>query len=481
MKKPRSVCVLGRGKAGLALAAAMVTLAAPAAAQFTPEDMPGTQGAPAQAAQPDEPEEVIVDVAPSVEQLPVLLIVAKTPADEALASAVRAEVELTGLFTSPTPRTLGLGNGLPEPSRWPPLTTAAVEVGRESRGTAFPMVSSETHHRSMKDTVRRRELVEYPGSEAMTVPVLTDAIIEDVLGTRSHMSGRLVMTDASVRGERSVRMLSADGRRGRRISGFGSLARGADFRNADIWYAAEDVSGKLQLFKEGQVSPMPLHLPGYVQSVGFSPNGQHIVLSMGEGARVQTWKGQELDQMQRVQLPEGKTSLSPSIDNAGRVVHVVGPEKGPFSVLVDDKAVTPPGVWAAMPSFCSTIIDDRVVYMVRSGRSWDIRITSLRNGASRTVASNGMSPACSPDGRTIAFYSPGQYGKGPGVYLVGDMGGRAHKIWDGDAAALRWAPGEPLPARIERTLTPPTAAPPEPEQPQTVVEPPETGAEVVEP
>lgn len=444
---------------------AATTTATVASAQLDGKDMPGTDGAIPGGPDAVQVEEPVIEISVSSQHMPVLVVAPATVADNQLAEEVAAELQLTGLFNVKTSMSLKMSPGLPERAKWPALTTAAVVVSKSTRSGTFPLVTSDSHHAADADVYRRRELVEYPGSEAMTVPVISDAILADVLGVRGHMSGKLVMTDASTRGERSVRVMSPNGKRGRRVSGFGGLARGADMdHESKTWYATEDASGKLQLFKEGQSQPVQLGMPGYVQSVSFAPAGKHIVLSMGEGTRVRTWLGATADSVQMLPLPDDKTALSPSVDDQGRVVHVVGPMKGPFSVFVDSKQVTPNGVWAAMPEFCSTLIEDRVVYMVRSGRSWHVRITSLTNGSTRTVATNAMSPACSPDGRTVAFFSPGKYGKGPGIYLAADMGGMARKVWDGQAAGIRWRGGEKLPRQTIVRLTP--EPPPEPEQPE---------------
>ena len=444
--------------------------AAPAAAQVEASDMPGTEGAP-EAAQVEEP---VIEISVTSQQMPVLIVAPATSADVALAEEIANEIQLTGQFAVRTTMSMRLDPGLPERSKWPGLTTGAVVVQRVARSTGFPVVESQTHHVAEADVIRKRELVEYPGSEALTPSVMADAIMADVLGVRSHMSGTLVMTDASTRGERSVRVTMPDGKRGRRISGFGSLARGADFdKSMRVWYAAEDASGKLQLFKERETTPVELGIPGYVQSVAFSPDGSNVVVSMGEGKNVRTWRGPSVDQVQMIPIPEGQTALSPSVDDSGRVAHAVGPIKGPFSIYVNDRRVTPPGAWAAMPSFCSTLVEDRVVYMSRAGRTWMVRIKSLTNGSTRTVATNAMSPTCSPDGRTVAFFSPGKYGKGPGIYLVGDLGGTARKVWDGQAAGLRWRGGEKLPRKtVERLAPPEPETPPEPEAPADGAQPP---------
>ncbi len=439
-------------------ASALVALfALPALAQVEPADMPGTAGAENA---PSSPDLEVVEVTTAVSQLPVLVVVPATEADAPLADAVRSELELTGLFTTPAPRSMGLSSGLPDRSKWPALTTAAVVVGRNARPQDFPVAWSASYHAQERETVRRRELTEYPGSEAMTASVLADAILEDVTGIRGNMSGMLVMTDASTRGERAVRVVMPDGKRGRRISGFGSIARGADFgKDGQVWYAAEDAAGKLRLFKEREVGPVELSVPGYVQSIAFSPNRNHVVLSMGVGKMVHSWVGTSIASLSEVPMGPDQTSLSPSVNDAGRVLHALGPEKGPFTIYLGDRRITPPGMWAAMPQFCSTVMEDRVVYMVRAGSGWNVRITSLTSGSSRMIAAHAMSPACSPDGRTVAFFSPDKNGKGPGIYLVSDGGGLARKVWDGQAAGLRWRAGERLPRRIEQSIVPPAAAP----------------------
>ncbi|MBI5534991.1 MAG: hypothetical protein HY898_19845 [Deltaproteobacteria bacterium] len=415
--------------------------------------------APAPGAAAAEDEEVVVDVTTAVNELPVLLVVPATEADRALADEVRKQVELTGLFATLPMDQVGLG--MPERNKWPGLALAAVVVGRDARTPPmFPLVHSTLQLRGVKDEARRRELTEYPGATAMTAPTLADAIIEDALGVRAHMSGRLLVTDASTPGERSVRVLSPDGQRGRRISGFDSLARGGAFGpNGLVSYAAEDSWGKLVLFREGQRTPVPLSVPGYVQGISYAPDASHVALSMGVGSKVNTWVGTSLDQLHRIDVGE-RISLSASINAEGQVVHAVGSEGGPFAIFLDDKQVTAPGIWAADPSFCSLGADKRVVYMVRSGVHWEVRITSVTTGLTRTVAWNALAPSCSPDGRTVAYYAPAKTGKGPGIYLVSERGGTPHKVWNGQVAGLRWAKGETIPPRmVEKIVTPEPAAP----------------------
>jgi hypothetical protein len=386
------------------------------------------------------------------------LIVPATQTDRGLAEEIRKQVELTGLFA--TVQIDQVGVGTPERSKWPGLALAAAVVERDPRtAPAFPAVRSVVLLRGIKDELRRRELIEYPGAGSMTASTMADAILEDALGIRSHMSGRLLVTDASTQGERSLRVVAPDGSRGRRISGFDSLARGGDFGVGGlVSYAAEDAWGKLSLFREGQRTPVPLPIPGYVQGISYSADAAHVTLSMGVGTRVNTWVGRSIEQLRRLDVGE-RLSLSPSINAEGQVVHAVGSESGPFSIYVDDKPIVSGGVWAAMPSFCSAGSDKRVVYAVRSGAHWDVRITSITTGLTRTVAMNGLAPACSPDGRTVAYYSPSKGSKGPGIYLASDQGGTSHKVWTGQVAGLRWAKGEPLPPRVVEKIVVPTALP----------------------
>lgn len=415
---------------------------------------PGAVGPGADDAYQPYAEEPVIEISVASEQMPVLLVAVKSDENVGIAEQIANEIQLTGLFNVKTTASLKLGAGLPPRAKWPALTTAAVVIGQVPDAISFPKLVSDTYLAKESDVVRRRELTRYPGTDTITPSVMADAIVEDVLGSRAHMSGKLLFADGSTRGMRSVRVMAPNGSGGRRVSGFGDLARGADFDGQmRIWYASEDRVGKLLLFRENEPQPTPIVAPGYVQSVSFSPNGQHVVLSVGEGVRVRTWLGSSLDQGQFMPLDGKKSALSPSVDDQGRVVQTIGPIKGPFSVYVDQKRVSAPGVWAAMPSFCSTVVEERVVFMTRAGRSWNIRITSLTSGASRVIAHNGMAPTCSPDGKSVAFFSPGLYGEGPGIYLVADFGGRARKVWSGaQASGLRWRGGEKLPSKkVEST------------------------------
>ncbi len=136
-------------------------------------------------------------------------------------------------------------------------------------------------------------------------------------------------------------------------------------------------------------------------------------------------------------------------------------------VYVDGKAVSPPGFTAAAPTFCDTEDGVRIVYSVSIGRDKQDLIMSDEKGrgVQRLTQGQGTNqyPACSPDGRLIAFSSTRN--KTQGIYFMTLKRWKATKLDDLFGEHLRWEPLPPAPASqnpapVATALAPLTVAPP---------------------
>jgi TolB protein len=123
-----------------------------------------------------------------------------------------------------------------------------------------------------------------------------------------------------------------------------------------------------------------------------------------------------------------------------------GAKHGSQRVYVEGKAVSPAGFGAASPAFCDTEDGIRLVYSVSVGgdRRDLVMAGEQGGGTSRLTQGQGSNtyPACSPDGRLLAFYSTRK--QQPGLYMMSLKRFTTLQVSSQMGESLRWAalPGE---------------------------------------
>lgn len=275
-----------------------------------------------------------------------------------------------------------------------------------------------------------------PGNEALDLARMADAIVLDLSGQRSHLSGKILFTDVSKPGSRTISRSLATGQEETVVSPKEYYARGADFGPGDhAYFAAGRIGDISSLFEENSTTPVPAKVPDQVQGVAISRAGDRIAVVAGTDTGSALYTGRFLGQLDKVSSDE--VAIDPAFGPGGELAYASGPLRGPLRIMVGTEQVSPAGVWAESPSFCAGGTTPNLVYGATDGM---IRFTN-RIGSTRTVV-RGHSPACSPDGRAVLFARDGAQA---GLYIVGLDGGTPKKIRDGAASNLRWSTGRPLP------------------------------------
>jgi TolB protein len=147
--------------------------------------------------------------------------------------------------------------------------------------------------------------------------------------------------------------------------------------------------------------------------------------------------------MQKVSTTELATH--PVFSPSGKLAWLGGTAKqGSQRVYVEGKAISPAAFTAAAPAFCNTEDGIKIVYAVGVGGNRQDLVMSPENGKgiNRLTQNQGSNsyPACSSDGRMLAFFST--RGKSPGIYLMSLKRFSTQKLSNQDGESLRW---EPLP------------------------------------
>ena len=138
---------------------------------------------------------------------------------------------------------------------------------------------------------------------------------------------------------------------------------------------------------------------------------------------------------------ETEVATHPVFGPDGEVAWVGGNAGDVRRIYVNGKAVSPRGMTAAAPTFCDTADGTVLVYAVRVGASSYDLIASDPDGDGlwRLTQNQGSNtyPACSPDGRLVAFFSTRK--GSPGIYLLSLKTRQTHKVSSRTGQSLQWA------------------------------------------
>jgi len=120
-----------------------------------------------------------------------------------------------------------------------------------------------------------------------------------------------------------------------------------------------------------------------------------------------------------------------------------GTKQGTQRVWLDGKPVSPPGFTAGGQTFCDTEDGVRIVYSVAVGGGKQDLVMGDDKGRviGRLTQGKGSNthPACSPDGRLLAFFSTRDTAPGPGIYVMSLKSFRTQSISTQTGEGLSWA------------------------------------------
>ena len=274
---------------------------------------------------------------------------------------------------------------------------------------------------------------------------LADGIIAQLTGTAGPFVSRLTMVVR--RGDtRSVHTIDADGHGLRRITGAEKVVGDAALGPDDLlYYSASENPGRSRIYREDGDGPLPLTLPGSVYGLSFSPDRARVALTAGVGADVRLFAG-PADFSALTEVGDLALTLGPSFGPDGSLA-VAGTNAQRPRIHVEGRPVSPARTSASSPSFCDHADGVRLVYARGEGDSTAIVVTDPRGRSEHTIVSGPGShsaPACSPDGRLVAFFSTRRRGEGPGLYVVRIDGHHLRKLADVTGESLRWSRVSPL-------------------------------------
>jgi TolB protein len=411
--------------------------------------LPALADTPTPGAPPASPDDVlgnIVVVAGATKPLPKIAVLPSVAAeleDVTARSVVRRDLDLCGEFDvlpdSAAPDGVYLSDTPVDVSAWSKKgVEAVVKVSGKPRDKDHAELRAQVYFPSRGEAAvfdKRFSVLEKDlRSESHR---LADRVIGALTGQNGGFASHLAFA-MSGGGMRRVFTMDADGHDALAMSPADMSAIGPAFgKGGQIFYAG--ARGKEPYRIHGAADAfVPIPHKGSVYAIAFSRDALQIAVALGVQDTVKVFTGTDFATLRPAS--EVGMALHPTFTPSGKLAFT-GEGRTGQRVYVDGQAVTPDGLYASSPTFCNHPDGVRLIFAVGVGKDTDLVATGEKGGPlSRLTQGQGRngSPACSPDGRLIAFFSTRTSGEGPGTYLMRTEGGRAKRISTLVGDSLRW-------------------------------------------
>ena len=266
---------------------------------------------------------------------------------------------------------------------------------------------------------------------------LADRLIGALTGQNGGFASHMTFAAGSG-GLRRVFTIDADGHDVKAISPADKSAIAPAYgKKGELYYAAAAPNGLYEIYT-GTGTHVPIPYQGSVYGIAFSRDHAQVAVSLGVGSTVKVFTGPDFASLKPAS--DIGMALRPTFTPSGKLAFA-GEGKVGQRVYVDGQPITPDGLWASSPAFCNHPDGVRTVFAVGVGKDTDLVSTGEKGGPlvrlTQNQGRNGY-PACSPDGRLVAFFSTRTSGEGPGLYIMRVDGGRPKRVSPLVGDSLRW-------------------------------------------
>ncbi|MBK8251936.1 MAG: PD40 domain-containing protein [Polyangiaceae bacterium] len=396
----------------------------------------------------DAPKDLLgnmVVVASSARALPkigVLPSISPEIEDVTLRSVVRRDLDLSGEFElldeSAAPDGLYLPDSKVDVAAWKNKgAEAVVRVTARKTNNVVELIG-EAYLASTGDVAVLEKTFTVPAGDVRKGSHrMADALIGALTGHQGAFASRLTFASGSGK-VRRVYVIDADGFGAKAVSPENEVAIFPAFgKDQEVVYASSAQNGDYHLRTEGGKTQV-VSLKGSAYGIAYNKDKSKVAVSIGVGGSIGLYTGPDLNHLQSATpVP---FAMEPTFTPTGTLAFV-GLSGATQRVYVNDKPVTPEGVFAMSPTFCNHPDGVRLVIAAGASLSTDLFSTGETGGALvRLTQDQGInsSPACSPDGRLIAFFSTRKTGEGPGLYVMRLDAMRPKRISPLMGDSLRW-------------------------------------------
>jgi TolB protein len=369
--------------------------------------------------------------------------------DVVVRGVVRRDFELTGLFDVISDDKAPPGMyGFEDPvdvEAWRKLgAEAIVKVAARKAGSdqiqvfglAYLMSTGKSPVFEKKLTVKKQEA-------RVTAHRITDALLGALTGRPGGFASELTFSGRWGKNRRIFRM-DADGNGLLPFTDPKDTAIAPAFGPGNkIYYLVSKEYAPFALFSYYKQKNEAVAVPFKTSLYGVSLNkdGSKLALAVANNGKSAIFVGgADGSNMQAVSKTELATR--PVFSPSGKLSWIGGQAKqGTQRIYLDGVAVSPPGFTAGGQAFCDTEDGIRLVYSVSVGGGKQDLVMGDEKGRviGRLTQGQGSNthPACSPDGRLLAFFST--RGSAPGIYVMSLKSFRTQSISTQLGEGLAWA------------------------------------------
>jgi len=396
--------------------------------------------------------EILVTGTQASEKLPriaVLPSLSPDYEDVIVRGVVRRDFELTGLFDVIADDKAPAGMyGFEDPvdvEAWRKLGPEAVvkvaarKVGAdqiEVFGLAYLMSSG-------KKPVFEKKLSVKKADARVTAHRITDALLGALTGRPGGFASELTFSGRWGKNRRIFRM-DADGNGLLPFTDAKDTAIAPAFGPANkIFYLLSHEYSPFSLFSYANQKNEAVGVPfkTSLYGVSVSRDGKQLALAVADAGKSAIFLGAS-DGANMKSVSTTELATRPVFSPSGKLSWIGGEAKqGTQRVWLDGKPVSPPGFTAGGQTFCDTEDGVRLVYAVAVGGGKQDLVMGDEKGRviGRLTQGQGSNthPACSPDGRLLAFFST--RGSAPGIYVMSLKSFRTQAISTQLGEGLNWA------------------------------------------
>jgi len=373
--------------------------------------------------------------------------------DVVVRGVVRRDFELSGLFdVIPDGKAPSGTYGFDDPVDVPAWRNVGAEVvvkvaARKRDAKTIEVLGLAYFLSHGADPVYQKKLEVSPTDVRVTAHRITDALLCALTGRDGGFASHMTYTAPWGHGRR-VFTMDADGH--------DLTPRSADSDTAiapawgpsgTLFYSSSHEYSPFALLRDaGGQGAQKISLPfsTSIYGVSFDPKTSRMAVAVAEGLGSAVYVG-NADGTGLAKVSNTEIATHPVWRPSGKLAWVGGGGKqGTQRIYVDGKPASPSGFAASAPAFCDTEDGVRLVSTVSvAGDKQDLVMTNEKGGCiARLTQDQGSNtyPACSSDGRLLAFFSTRKSATGPGLYVLSLKRWTTQKLSSQLGESLRWAP-----------------------------------------
>jgi TolB protein len=410
--------------------------------------------AQAQTPPPDETAlgEILVTGSQAAEKLPRIAILPSLSPDYEdviVRGVVRRDFELTGLFEvipdDKAPAGMYGFEDAVDVEGWRKVGAEAIVkvAARKTSGDQIQVFGLAYLMSSGKKPVFEKSLTVKKTDARVTGHRIVDALLGALTGRPGGFASELTFSGRWGKNRRIFRM-DADGHGLLPFTDVKDTAIAPSFGPANkIFYLVSHEYSPFSLaaYSNQKNEAVTLPFKTSLYGVSLSRDGKQMALAVSNAGKSAIYVG-NADGSSMTPVSTTELATRPVFSPTGKLSWIGGEAKqGTQRVYLDGKPVSPPGFTAGGQTFCDTEDGVRVVYSVATGGGKQDLVMGDEKGRvlGRLTQGQGSNthPACSPDGRLLAFFST--RGSAPGIYVMSLKSFRTQSISSQTGEGLSWA------------------------------------------